>query len=163
MYQRDKHHFEEDLAPSPEPNLAYLLAAAVTLDSYNFLEELKDRKWNKDDMEAHKFLAQTADVGHEYWKALNDTKFDTAAALDLGLRACFVRDYKKYDLKKGLMGVAVVTASIHLLIDKFGEQALVEEAQKMVDNHKLGIFGIISIHADSSGHLEKGVFLYRHR
>jgi inorganic pyrophosphatase/exopolyphosphatase len=57
MYQRDKHHFEEDLAPSQEPNLAYLLAAAVTLDSYNFLEELKDRKWNKDDMEAHKFLA----------------------------------------------------------------------------------------------------------
>jgi len=115
MYQRDKHHFEEDLAPSTEPNLAYLLAAAVTLDSYNFLEELKDRKWNKEDIEAHKFLAQTADVGHEYWKALNDIKFDTAAALDLGLRACFVRDYKKYDLKKGLMGVAVVTASIHLL------------------------------------------------
>jgi inorganic pyrophosphatase/exopolyphosphatase len=163
MYQRDKHHFEEDLAHSQDPNMAYFLAAAVTLDSYNFLEELRDRKWNKDDIEAHKFLAETADVGFEYWKALNDAKFDTAAALDLGLRACFVRDYKKYDLKKGLMGVSVVTASIPLLIDKFGEEKLVEEAQKMVENHKLGIFGIISIHADSTGHLEKGLLIYRHR
>jgi len=163
MYQREKHHFEDDLAASPEPNLAYFLAAAVCLDSYNFLEELRDRKWNKDDIEAHKFLAQTADVGFDYWKSLNDTKFDTAAALDLGLRACFVRDYKRYDLKRGLMGVAVVTASIPQLIERFGEEHLVEEAQRMIDAHKLGIFGIISIHADSSGHLDKGLFLYRPR
>lgn len=112
MFERHKHLFEEDLAASPEPNLAYLLAAAVCLDSYNFLEEIKNKKWNDDDIVAHKFLSQTADVGLEYWKVLNDTKFDTEAALNLGLRACFIRDYKSYNLKIGIMGASVVTGSI---------------------------------------------------
>jgi hypothetical protein len=98
-----------------------LLAAAVCLDSYYFLEELRNKKWNDDDIIAHKFLSQTADVGEEYWRVLNDTKFNTAAALDLGLKACFIRDYKSYNLKIGIMGASVVTGSILQLLEKFGE------------------------------------------
>jgi hypothetical protein len=33
-----------------------LLAAAVVLDSYNFKEELRDKKWNQLDVDAHGFL-----------------------------------------------------------------------------------------------------------
>lgn len=121
MFERNQDLFTEDLAASEEPNLAYLMAAAVCLDSYNFLEEIRNKKWNDDDIVAHKFLSQTADVGDEYWRVLNDTKFNTAAALDLGLKACFIRDYKSYDLKIGIMGASVVTGSISQLLEKFGE------------------------------------------
>ena len=31
----------------------------------------------------------------------------------------------------------------------------------MIKNNNLGLFVIISIHADASGHLEKGLFIYR--
>ena len=77
MFKKNRHIFEEDLTPSDMPNLAYLLAAAVCLDSYNFLDELRDSKWNQSDITAHQFLSETADVGKSYWKALNDIKFDT--------------------------------------------------------------------------------------
>lgn len=127
MVKRERHLFESDLAKADanEPNLAYLLAAAVVLDSYNFLEEIRNKKWNEDDIVAHQFLSEYADVGLKYWKELNDIKFDTQAALALGLRAMFIRDYKKYDLKKGKMGVAVVTAQVEELLDRFGQEELI--------------------------------------
>lgn len=92
-------------------NLAYLLAAAVCLDTYFFKESLKDSKWNAMDSEAHEWLLQYADVGQPYWSALNAAKFDVVEALKLGLRGIFIRDYKNYSLASGIMGVAVSTGS----------------------------------------------------
>lgn len=45
MLKADEAIFAEDLAQSDTPNLSYLLAAAVVLDSYFFKEELRDKKW----------------------------------------------------------------------------------------------------------------------
>jgi len=58
-YAEDAELFKEDLAVDREgrPNLAHLMGAAVVLDSYNFREELKDRKWNQLDLNAHTFLS----------------------------------------------------------------------------------------------------------
>jgi len=61
---------------SDEPNLSYLLAAAVVLDSYFFKESLKDSKWNSMDTDAHEFLMQYADVGHDSWNVLQTEIFD---------------------------------------------------------------------------------------
>ena len=58
------------------PNLAYLLGAAVVLDSYFFKDELRAKKWTEEDVAAHQFLSQYADVGQEYWAELNHAKFD---------------------------------------------------------------------------------------
>ena len=56
--------------------MAYLLGAAVVLDSYFFKEELRNKKWTDEDTQAYNFLMQYADVGQEYWSALNHAKFD---------------------------------------------------------------------------------------
>ena len=73
----DEALMQEDLAASDEaPNLAYLLGAAVMLDSYNFKEELRDKKWTQEDIDAHTFLSKTADLGQAYWARLNKAKFD---------------------------------------------------------------------------------------
>jgi len=49
-FQEDSALFEEDLkddASQPGlPNLAYLLGAAISLDTYNFKADLKDKKWS---------------------------------------------------------------------------------------------------------------------
>ncbi len=48
--------FADDLArvePGTAPNLAYLLGAAVVLDSYFFKEELRAKKWTDEDTQAH--------------------------------------------------------------------------------------------------------------
>ena len=55
----DEQLFKDDLAVDSKgkPNLSYLLGAAIVLDSYNFKEELKDKKWNQLDSNAHEFLS----------------------------------------------------------------------------------------------------------
>ena len=55
MMKKEEAIFAEDLTrPKPHSiNLAYLLAAAVVLDSYFFKEELRSKKWTEEDEEAH--------------------------------------------------------------------------------------------------------------
>jgi len=98
MIKVDEAIFAEDLERSETPNLAYLLGAAVVLDSYFFKEELRAKKWTEEDTEAFEFLMRFADVGQEYWAVLNHEKFDVEAGLSLGLDGIFKRDYKQYDL-----------------------------------------------------------------
>lgn len=38
-------------------NLAYLLGAAIVLDSSNFSPSLKDVKWSSEDTDAHEWLS----------------------------------------------------------------------------------------------------------
>ena len=59
-----------------QKGLAYLLGAAVVLDSYYFKEDLKDKKWTDEDTQAHEYLSQYSDVGQDYWEKLNTAKFD---------------------------------------------------------------------------------------
>lgn len=58
-YLENEALFKDDLEvdANGKPNLSYLLGAAVVLDSYNFKEELKDKKWNQIDLNAHAFLS----------------------------------------------------------------------------------------------------------
>ena len=102
--------------------MAYLLGAAVVLDSYFFKEELRNKKWTDEDTQAYNFLMQYADVGQEYWSALNHAKFNVQAGLGLGLRGILIRDYKQYDLQTGVMGVSVCTGSISTLLNHFGTE-----------------------------------------
>jgi len=104
MLKQDEALFLEDLQRpegSSEKNLAYLLGAAVVLDSYFFKEELRAKKWTDEDTLAHNWLMQYADVGQAYWAELNHAKFDVNAGLELGLNGIFIRDYKCYDLPSG--------------------------------------------------------------
>jgi len=161
MFQKDKHLFAEDLAPSDEPNFAYLLAAAVVLDSYNFLESIKNKKWNDDDIVAHKFLAETADVGLEYWRTLNNAKFDSEAALELGMKGNMVRDYKKYDLGKGIMGCSVINALHGDMIGRYGEELLTAESLQHMKNDGLHMYLIIGMRADDMSNVTKTLYLVR--
>ena len=53
MYKEEAEMFTEVLAQSDTPNMAYLLGAAVVLDSYFFKEELRAKKWTDEDTVVH--------------------------------------------------------------------------------------------------------------
>ena len=125
--------------------MAYLLGAAVVLDSYFFKEELRAKKWTDEDSVAYDFLMQYADISHDYWAALNHAKFDVQAALSLGLGGIFIRDYKCYELESGHMGVSVSTGNIDTLLEHFGTENFGASCKEYVLRRKLGLFVIIAI------------------
>ena len=150
-FMENEELFKDDLAvdESGKANLSYLLGAAIVLDSYNFKEELRDKKWNFVDEDAHAFLSKTANLGFEYWAKLNSAKFDVQAGLQLGLRGIFVRDYKCYDLPAGLMGVSVTTGSVNTLMNHFGQDAFAAAIEAITQERDLGLFCIVSIENDN--------------
>jgi len=145
MYKEDQALFADDLAQSETPNLAYLMGAAVVLDSYFFKEELRAKKWTDEDTLAHEFLMQYADVGRDYWSVLNKQKFDVQEGLKLGLKGIFIRDFKQYDLESGLMGVSVSTGTIATLLSHFGTEAFGAACKAYVLEKKLGLFVMMAI------------------
>lgn len=158
----DAELLKDDLAASDDaPNFAYLLGAAVVLDSYYFKEDLRDKKWSQEDSDAHAFLSKTADVGKDYWGILNKAKFDVQSGLGLGLKGIFIRDYKNYDLPSGVMGVAVTTGSIETMINHFTEEKFAQACEIITAVKGLGLFVIMSIEADNDGNLKKGWFVHR--
>ena len=148
MVKQDEALFTEDLAQyeaGQPPNFAYLLGAAVVLDSYFFKEELRAKKWTDEDTQAHEYLSQYADVGRDYWHALNHAKFDVQAGLQLGLNGIFIRDYKCYDLPSGFMGVSVMTGNIATLLGHFGVEAFGAACKEYTLRKNLGMFVMIAI------------------
>jgi inorganic pyrophosphatase/exopolyphosphatase len=145
MIKADEAMFAEDLARSETSNLAYLLGAAVVLDSYFFKEELRAKKWTDEDTEAHNWLMQFADVGHDFWSVLNHEKFDVSAGLALGLNGIFIRDFKQYVLQSGVMGVSVSTGTIETMINHFGADAFGAACREYILKRNLGLFVIIAI------------------
>ena len=137
-----------------------MLGAAVVLDSYFFKEELRAKKWTDEDTVAHNYLLQYADVGQEYWAALNHAKFDVQAGLQLGLKGIFIRDYKQYTLDSGIMGVAVSTGMIDTLLGHFGVGAFGDACKAYVLEKQLGLFVIIAIQAEDDGTIKKNICIF---
>ena len=155
--------FAEDLVRAEEgqpQNFAYLLAAAVVLDSYFFKEELRAKKWTDEDTEAHNWLMQFADVGQPYWAELNHCKFDVGAGLQLGLGGIFIRDYKCYDMPSGFMGVSVSTGTIDTLISHFGQAEFGEACKAYTLKRGLGLYVIMAIQASEDGTIKKNILLF---
>jgi inorganic pyrophosphatase/exopolyphosphatase len=160
LMKEDEALFAEDLARSDTPNLSYLLAAAVVLDSYNFKEELRAKKWTEEDVVAHQWLMQFADVGQEYWAALNHAKFDVQAGLALGLHGIFIRDFKQYEFASGTMGVSVSTGTIDSLIGHFGLEAFGAACKEYTLRKNLALFCIMAIQAGDDGSIKKNIFIF---
>jgi len=171
MCKEQQALLEEDLQPVSDPsapcNFASLLAAAVVLDSYFFKPELKDKKWTDEDTQAHEWLSQFADVGHNYWQVLNDAKFDVNLSMQLGLQGILGRDYKNYQLshfeeskdsdgpaqgdsgstsgKGGVMGVAVSVGSIATLQQHFSAAEIAENLRLTCEKRSLGLLVVIGL------------------
>jgi inorganic pyrophosphatase/exopolyphosphatase len=95
----DEHLFDKSLFEGPL-NLAYLVGAAVVLDTHNFKEALRDKKWNGEDEQAYKWLCQFATLDKAYFDKMQDNKFNQKIALKFGVQGNFRRDYKTYYLSK---------------------------------------------------------------
>ena len=163
MVKEEEALFAEDLVqaePGQSQNFAYLLGAAVVLDSYFFKEELRAKKWTDEDTVAYEYLMQYADISRDYWAALNHAKFDVEAGLALGLEGIFGRDYKCYELQTGQMGVSVSTSTIDTLIKHFGAEAFGDACKKYMLRRNLGLFVIVVIQNSDDGKIEKNILIF---
>lgn len=58
---------EELLNPENHPNFAYLMAAAIVLDTHNFDESYRNKKWSLEDLESGQWLRKFAKIDDAYF------------------------------------------------------------------------------------------------
>lgn len=108
--------FPKELFDKNDPrNFAYFTAAAVILDTENLNEELRDKKWSKEDEEARNWLAKYCTLDKTYFDRMQHNKYSSEVALGSDLYGNIRRDYKQYALThgdlKGKFGCAVFVFS----------------------------------------------------
>ena len=103
---------------------------------------------------------QYADVGREYWSILSKEKFNVQSALNLGMQGIIARDYKRYVLESGVMGVPVCMGSIETLLGHFTPQVFGFECMKHMQEKDLSLLVIIASQVESDGTLHKEILIF---
>jgi len=146
-------------------NFAYFIAAAVVLDTHNFLPDYRNKKWSQEDEESGEWLAKYADIGTEYFDRMQNNKFSKEISLKFDLMGNIRRDYKQYELDKegvhGRLGCAVMVFSPAAMFERYGEAETLAIFDKYMVDNDLQMFGIMCNIMDmASGEMERRVFLY---
>lgn len=141
------------------------MAAAIMLDTDNFAEHLRDKKWQQEDVNARAWLAQYAVLDRAYFDKMQMNKFDREYALSLGLRGNFRRDYKQYKLSKhgvdGVFGCAVVVFDPETMFATYGHDEVCKEIDAYMLEQNLSMFGLMcNVYNFDSHIVDRKIFVY---
>lgn len=147
MIEKDFGLFDKCLFDKKDSvNFAYLLGAAVILDSHNFQADLRDSKWSSEDEKARDFLNRFTKLDEKYYDGMEANKHDAKLALSLGFQGNLRRDYKQYSLvkngKAGTLGIPVIVCTLEDMFKEYGKDQLCEEICQHMTDEKLSMFGI---------------------
>jgi inorganic pyrophosphatase/exopolyphosphatase len=161
----DMDLFDQELFnPKNHPNFAYFLAAAIVLDTHNFMDSYKNRKWSLEDLEQGEWLKKFTKIDDQFFDLYQNKKFDQKVALDLGFKGNIRRDWKQYELQKGAVagrfGCAVMVFSPDTMFAHYGHEAICKEIEATMAEKELDMFGIMCNIMESDGEMSRMVFIY---
>jgi len=162
--------YDPELFNKNDPrNFAYFIAAAVVLDTHNFLPEYRNKKWSLEDSESGEWLSKYTDIGNrfcnDYFDRMQNNKFSKEVSLKFDIMGNIRRDYKQYELEKkgvqGRLGCAVMVFSPATMFERYGEAETLAVFDKYMTDHDLQMFAIMCNIMDmKSGDMERRIFLY---
>ena len=129
--------------PKEHPNFAYFLAPPILLDSANFSPLLKGNKWSEEDVEILRWLQTfSSKIGDDLFNHLYGLRQDQKVALNLGLAANLVRDYKQYPIAGGklLLGCSVLVFSPETMLATYGSEQCCAELESLMLKRGLHIY-----------------------
>jgi inorganic pyrophosphatase/exopolyphosphatase len=128
LLMNDQHLFTEDLVEthSGSPGIAYLLSAAVCIDTKFFHESIKGKIWCEDDYTAYKFLLKYGNFTKKEGMRIYKERENVSKDLSHGIESLFVKDYKTFTLRNanqhvvGNVACAVMRAPLEDIFDTYG-------------------------------------------
>lgn len=113
-------------------------------------------------MQVHEYLLKHADVGHDYWSAYNNAKYDIELNLKSGLRNMLIKDYKTYAFLKGEVGIGVasIVVPLGLMHKHFGIDTVCSEMDQLMKERNLGMFSIVTNYPDEHKNYHRELLVY---
>lgn len=151
-----------------DSDLALFLSAPISLDTYNFKDDLYGHKWNDIDRDAFKLLQeQNSDLKDhpaKYWEDLNNAKTDVKANLALGIKNILIKDFKTYEIVKDGdhmrgIGASSIRVPTNTILEFFGQDKVIGCMREMMQKLDLVMFFILPTLSDKDS-MRKEMVIY---
>jgi inorganic pyrophosphatase/exopolyphosphatase len=93
-----------------DKHVALFACAPILIDTVNFKEKMRGKKWDQVDEDVFKQLKEIAGdhIPDDYFQNLYIKKTDIETNIKLGFHLLARKDYKNYKLKDGLLGISTI-------------------------------------------------------
>lgn len=141
---------------------ARFMSSAVLIDTVNFKEKMKGKKWNEVDSDVYKELEEISEgtANTELFTTLYQIKLDKDSNIALGWHLLARKDYKNYKMGDHYLGLSTVFLSIRLMAEEFGPENMKKDFEEMMDAKGLEVYGILTHYNNEAGDVKREMLLY---
>jgi inorganic pyrophosphatase/exopolyphosphatase len=124
--------------------VAWFASAPILIDTVNFSEHHRGKKWDQVDEDIYVLLKEFAGetIPHDYFRTLYLKKTDIQTNIDLGLNLLLRKDYKNFKIPNtGLLGISTVFLDLRIMEKEFGGPEMMKAMKNIMEEKGLDING----------------------
>lgn len=144
---------EEWASKLVDDKVAKFFSSAMLIDTFNFCETHRGKKWDQIDEDTFKRVKDIAGetLADDYFDKLYSEKLDEEKNIKLGYHLLARKDYKNYRMKDGtVLGISTVFLDIRVCEKEFTATALESEFKDIMEEKKLDGYVVLTHYDDGS-------------
>ena len=144
-----------------DETVAWFASAPILIDTVNFKEAQRGKKWDQVDEDTFKLVkAKAGDkIPENYFRTLYEEKTDPQKNVDLGFHLLQRKDYKNYKMGDLILGISTMFIDLRTCVEKFGGDNMIEEFNKILDERNLSMYMILT-HYEENHDVRRQVLTY---
>lgn len=129
-----------------DKEVAKFLYSPILIDTVNFKEKMRGKKWDEIDLEVGTVLKDTAAdaLPSDYFSQLYNLKTDVETNIRLGYRLLARKDYKNYRINDKILGISTIFISLEDCERAFGAEKLLEEFHDIMEEKGLEMYMVLT-------------------
>jgi len=126
--------------------VAWFASAPILIDTVNFKEKQRGKKWDQIDEDVYKLVKEIAGdtIPEDYFRTLYLKKTDVQTNINLGFRLLARKDYKNYKINDELLGISTIFLDLNICDNEFGAENLVKEFDDIMKERNLSMYMVLT-------------------
>ncbi|CAI2371092.1 unnamed protein product [Moneuplotes crassus] len=143
--------------------VAWFASAPILIDTVNFKEKQRGKKWDQIDEDVYKLVKEIAGdtIPEDYFRTLYLKKTDVQTNINLGFRLLARKDYKNYKINDELLGISTIFLDINICDNEFGAENLVKEFDDIMKERNLSMYMVLT-HYEEDHDVRRQILAYSH-
>lgn len=144
-----------------DDKVAWFASAPIIIDTVNFKESQRGKKWDQIDEDVYKLVKEIAGetIPSDYFRTLYNKKTDVQTNIDLGYHLLARKDYKNYKLNGGLIGISTIFLDLKICEREFGGEQLKKEFDSIIAEKGLDMYCVLT-HYEEDHDVRRQVLVY---
>lgn len=129
-----------------DKDVVFFCSAPILMDTANFKEKLRGKKWDQIDEDIYKTLMEIAGdrIPEDYFETLYHKKTDIQTNLNLGWHLLARKDYKNFQINELRLGISTVFLDLDVCEREFGPERMREEFEDILQEKDLHMYVVLT-------------------